>query len=56
MVPRLKEVYKSNVVPSLKSKFSYKNHMEIPRVEKIVINMGLGSKIYSYIARRHYFL
>ncbi|MGH7848911.1 MAG: 50S ribosomal protein L5 [Thermodesulfobacteriota bacterium] len=42
MVPRLKEVYKSNVVPALKSKFSYKNHMEIPRVEKIVINMGLG--------------
>lgn len=42
MVPRLKEVYKEKVVPSLKSKFSYKNHMEIPRVEKIVINMGLG--------------
>jgi large subunit ribosomal protein L5 len=42
MVPRLKEVYKSNVVPALKSKFSYKNNMEIPRVEKIVINMGLG--------------
>jgi len=42
MVPRLKEVYKNNVVPALKSKFSYKNNMEIPRVEKIVINMGLG--------------
>lgn len=42
MVPRLKEVYKSKVVPSLKSRFSYKNNMEIPRIEKIVINMGLG--------------
>jgi large subunit ribosomal protein L5 len=42
MVPTLKEVYKNNVVPALKSKFSYKNNMEIPRVEKIVINMGLG--------------
>ena len=42
MAPRLKEVYKSKVVPSLKEKFSYKNSMEIPRIEKIVINMGLG--------------
>ena len=42
MAPRLKEVYKSKVVPSLKEKFSYENSMEIPRIEKIVINMGLG--------------
>jgi len=42
MVPRLKEVYKTKVVPSLKTKFSYKNDMEIPKIEKIVINMGIG--------------
>lgn len=42
MVPRLKEVYKTKVVPSLRSKFSYKNDMQIPRIEKIVINMGIG--------------
>ena len=42
MAPRLKEYYKSKVVPSLSSRFSYKNSMQIPRVEKIVINMGLG--------------
>jgi len=42
MVPRLKDVYKTKVVPSLRSKFSYKNDMQIPRIEKIVINMGIG--------------
>jgi large subunit ribosomal protein L5 len=42
MTPRLKEVYKNKVVPSLKSQFSYKNRMEIPRIEKIVVNMGIG--------------
>ena len=42
MAPRLKEVYKDKVVPSLKSRFSYKNPMQIPKIQKIVINMGLG--------------
>ena len=42
MAPRLKEVYKEKVVPSLKSRFSYKNPMQIPKIQKIVINMGLG--------------
>lgn len=42
MAPRLKEVYIDKVVPSLKTRFSYKNPMQIPKIEKIVINMGLG--------------
>lgn len=42
MAPRLKEIYGEKIVPSLKEKFSYKNPMQIPRIEKIVINMGLG--------------
>ncbi|MER3446216.1 MAG: 50S ribosomal protein L5 [Candidatus Dadabacteria bacterium] len=42
MVPRLKTLYKENITQSLKKRFGYKNPMEIPRLEKIVINMGLG--------------
>ncbi|MBW7837805.1 MAG: 50S ribosomal protein L5 [Sphingomonadales bacterium] len=40
--PRLKEVYEREVRPSLKTKFEYKNDMQIPRLDKIVINMGVG--------------
>jgi large subunit ribosomal protein L5 len=42
---RLKEVYQGKVVPALIKRFSYKNGMEVPRLEKIVINMGLGEAI-----------
>ena len=42
MATRLKDFYKDTVSPALMEKFSYKNSMQIPRVEKIVINMGLG--------------
>ena len=39
---RLQEKYRAEVVPALQQKFQYKHVMEIPRLEKIVINMGLG--------------
>ena len=39
---RLKDKYRAEVAPALKQHFQYKNVMEIPRLEKIVINMGLG--------------
>ncbi|MBS3970825.1 MAG: 50S ribosomal protein L5 [Clostridia bacterium] len=39
---RLKEYFKENVVGVLKEKMGYKNVMEIPRLEKIIINMGIG--------------
>ena len=39
---RLKDKYLTEVVPALQQKFNYKNVMEIPRLEKIVLNMGLG--------------
>lgn len=42
MVPRLKDKYEKEVVPALMEKFGYKNVMEIPKLEKIVINMGVG--------------
>ena len=39
---RLKDKYRDEVAPALKQRFGYKNVMEIPRLEKVVINMGLG--------------
>ncbi len=42
---RLKEQFKTELAPILKKDFQYKNVMEIPRVEKIVLNMGLGEAI-----------
>jgi large subunit ribosomal protein L5 len=39
---RLKEVYKKEIVPALVKQFGYKTTMEVPRVEKIVLNMGVG--------------
>ena len=38
----LKEFYKSDVAPALMNKFNYKSPMEIPRLEKVVINVGAG--------------
>ena len=45
MAARLKEYYLEKVVPSLKKEFQYKNSMEIPSLQKIIINMGLGEAI-----------
>ncbi|MCF6463037.1 50S ribosomal protein L5 [Clostridium sp. Cult1] len=42
MTSRLKEKYQNEVIPALMEKFQYKNVMEVPRLEKIVINMGVG--------------
>ncbi len=39
---RLKDRYKSEIVPALQEKFRYKSPMQVPRLEKIVLNMGLG--------------
>lgn len=39
---RLKDFYKETVVPQLKEKFGYKNVMQIPKIEKVVINVGAG--------------
>jgi len=42
---RLKERYKNNIVPELMKRFGYKNQMQVPRVDKVVINMGLGAAV-----------
>jgi large subunit ribosomal protein L5 len=44
-IPRLKTRYEEQVVPALKQQFQYKSAMEIPRLEKITVNMGLGSAV-----------
>jgi large subunit ribosomal protein L5 len=41
----LKERYQSEVMPALKERFGYKNVMEIPRLDKVVVNMGVGDAI-----------
>ena len=39
---RLKELYKNEIMDNMTKKFGYKNVMEVPKLEKIVINMGVG--------------
>ena len=45
MPERLYQDYKKNIVTKLQSKFNYKNVMEIPKIDKVVINMGLGEAV-----------
>lgn len=42
---RLKDFYKSEITPALQKRFNYKNIMQTPRLEKVVINIGLGEAI-----------
>ena len=43
MIPRLKEKYKNEIIKNLMSKLNYKNIYAVPKIEKVVINMGLGA-------------
>jgi len=42
LAARLQQIYQETVVPQLMEEFGYRNVMEVPRVEKIVVNMGIG--------------
>jgi len=42
---RLQDQYKAEIVPKLKEKFGYRNVMQVPRLTKVVVNMGLGDAI-----------
>ncbi len=44
-VPRLKTLYETDIRPALKEEFGYKNDMQIPRLDKIVLNMGVGDAV-----------
>jgi large subunit ribosomal protein L5 len=43
--PRLKKLYNETVRPALVKEFGYKNQMEVPRIDKIVLNMGVGEAV-----------
>jgi large subunit ribosomal protein L5 len=45
-VPRLKERYRSDIVPAMRERFGYKNVMQVPRVTKVTLNMGVGEGIH----------
>lgn len=45
MATRLQEHYESEVVPALIQRFGYKNRMQVPKVEKVVLNMGVGEAV-----------
>lgn len=44
-MPRLQKFYTDDVVPKLQDEFSYKNAMQVPKLTKIVVNMGLGEAV-----------
>jgi len=44
---QLKSFYENEVVPKLVEKFSYRNRMQVPKIEKVVLNMGLGEAIHN---------
>ena len=45
MIPRLQEKYDKEILPALAEKLGRKNRLSLPRIEKIVVNMGVGSAI-----------
>ncbi len=45
MAARLKEMYEKEVTTALMSRFGYKNTMQIPRLEKVVLNIGVGEAV-----------
>jgi large subunit ribosomal protein L5 len=45
VIPRLRTYYQAEVVPALMKRFGYRNRMQVPRLEKIVVNMGVGDAI-----------
>ncbi|MDP4114501.1 MAG: 50S ribosomal protein L5 [Bacteroidota bacterium] len=45
MATRLADTYKAEIVPALNKKFNYKSIMQVPRLHKIVVNMGLGAAV-----------
>ncbi|SFS84520.1 large subunit ribosomal protein L5 [Marininema halotolerans] len=45
MAQRLKERYEAEISPSLMKKFEYKSSMQVPKIEKVVINMGIGEAV-----------
>ena len=53
MPPRLRDKYYNEVVPALQEEFGYKNPLQVPRLEKIVVNVGLGEALSNPSALDH---
>jgi len=45
MTPRMKEKYTKEIVPAMMKEFAYKNIMQVPKIQKVVLNVGLGEAI-----------
>jgi large subunit ribosomal protein L5 len=45
MMPRLRDLYREQVVPALRKELGYQNVMQVPRLEKIVVNIGMGEAL-----------
>ena len=45
ITPRLRETYRNQIVPALMKEFGYKNPMQVPKVERVVLNVGMGEAI-----------
>jgi len=52
-VPRLKEFYRKEVIPALMKEFGYRNVMEVPRLKKVVVNVGVGEALQDAKALDH---
>lgn len=50
---RLKDLYRQEIVPKMMDKFGYKNPMQVPRIQKIVVNVGVGEAIQNAKALDH---
>jgi large subunit ribosomal protein L5 len=44
-IPRLQQKYRTEIVPALMKQFSFENQLEVPRLEKVTLNMGLGEAV-----------
>ena len=53
IVPRLLQKYRSEVAPALREKFGYQNPMQVPRLTKIVVNMGVGRAVENKARMEH---
>ncbi len=45
LIPRLKEKYRKEVLPRMMKEFSYRNQMQVPRLDRVVVNVGMGEAI-----------
>jgi len=52
-VPRLKDFYRKEVIPALMKEFGYRNVMEVPRLKKVVVNVGVGEALQDAKALDH---